>query len=884
MPRPSDVYAKELSTLSRGHAVLNPRRARLQSGGGLRPAVNVGDVAYDYNGQIIRLFNCLAAPDEQDDDCVFPDDFEILELPARTGSVARRGSPVTVIESHARTGPFYSKGVRMLKLEAGASVPAVGCSASIAFATRHEQGAVLLTSNHIKTRISPNRPAFERYMIKHYDSWCSLLEMLELDVRPEDLMLITAVDTTHSWSNLVFSERELRGEFRVEVPVGCIAGGRVGVSMEFSHTQSATRDSGPNPEDMEVADDGSEADYVAVSTPGPAQDDQVIFVRALRGKKRKFSSLKIIASADPKGLDDGHSDDDNDDPALDIEGVGDLRSREDYLTPVLDLILENSDVDLAIIHDDDYGAYLRYMPQGIPRGTVNLILSRTMNGVTYGTLNTQGLEPTAQARSSVVDVERRNVTRSTTSRLSANDFNLPEEPSIIQSATLSTSPLPQNHCRLLRADAERFRRDYKTISHIIERSRDALNAIQALAKRIAETGSEDEGWDEDAMEELLSDLSDLAGEDAQSYLSTLDDVTARVSSIAISADGGLEPGMTESALATRDVVTSVSARGDEVTPVLAPSSTLQQRSYTEPWTNVFAETDVDASTADEYETDFDGSSVSSFPLHEDSLPSSPKSPEAEARLHTAASEHWRQSELFDKLPKQSYPTVDRARPGLLSQLLNTNTPDSRQPAPLSSPAHSQRGLLPIPILPLSRSMMAIPQLSDVSAQASPTLEIGRQRTNSAPAERAYGDNRSGDAAVVCSSPHSLAHQRLAELVDSTRQRRHSLDQKPPRSSSEHSLSSVAPTIPAPLISPWNLGVPKPSMSPQSTRRRMLSTELSESLRRNLLWERQVNKANVRAGPTPLSRINGEPRSSELEKEEWFGQHVVAIARHHSYAG
>ena len=144
--------------------------------------------------------------------------------------------------------------------------------ASVAFATRHEQGSVLLTSNPIRTRDSPNRPAFEKYMVKHYDSWCSLLETLELDVRPEDLMLITAVDTTQAWSNLVFSERELRGEFRVELPSVASMGGNLGLSVEFSHAESATRDSGPNPEDLCVGDDSdSEPGYVSVPSLSPGK-------------------------------------------------------------------------------------------------------------------------------------------------------------------------------------------------------------------------------------------------------------------------------------------------------------------------------------------------------------------------------------------------------------------------------------------------------------------------------------------------------------------------------------------------------------------------------------------------------------------------------------
>ena len=80
--------------------------------------------------------------------------------------------------------------------------------ASIAFSTLRKQGAVLLTSGNVRTRVSPNRPAFEEYMVRHFDDWCSLLDSRRLDVQPHDLMFVTAVDYTSTWSNLVYSESQ----------------------------------------------------------------------------------------------------------------------------------------------------------------------------------------------------------------------------------------------------------------------------------------------------------------------------------------------------------------------------------------------------------------------------------------------------------------------------------------------------------------------------------------------------------------------------------------------------------------------------------------------------------------------------------------------------
>ncbi|KAG6835734.1 hypothetical protein H0H93_015155 [Arthromyces matolae] len=56
-------------------------------------------------------------------------------------------------------------------------------------------------------------------------------------------------------------------------------------------------------------------------------------------------------------------------------------------------------------------------------------------------------------------------------------------------------------------------------------------------------------------------------------------------------------------------------------------------------------------------------------------------------------------------------------------------------------------------------------------------------------------------------------------------------------------STVIPA-PIPLGHPYNLPAPALPSTPRTTRRQMLQTEMSESLRRNLLWERQVSKISM----------------------------------------
>ena len=72
------------------------------------------------------------------------------------------------------------------------------------------------------------------------------------------------------------------------------------------------------------------------------------------------------------------------------------------------------------------------------------------------------------------------------------------------------------------------------------------------------------------------------------------------------------------------------------------------------------------------------------------------------------------------------------------------------------------------------------------------------------------------------------------------------------------------TAPIQVGYPYNLPPPPPPSTPRTTRRNMLATEMSESLRRNLLWQRQTSKPNpaalrrtTSAGATRYNPLGGE---------------------------
>ena len=87
-------------------------------------------------------------------------------------------------------------------------------------------------------------------------------------------------------------------------------------------------------------------------------------------------------------------------------------------------------------------------------------------------------------------------------------------------------------------------------------------------------------------------------------------------------------------------------------------------------------------------------------------------------------------------------------------------------------------------------------------------------------------------------------------------------QAPDPNANRRSLNAfhLSHPTPIPVGHPYNLPPPAPPSTPRTTRRLMLSTELSESLRRNLLWERQLSKVNLAAGVRRTASTGGSRHS------------------------
>ena len=245
-------------------------------------------------------------------------------------------------------------------------------------------------------------------------------------------------------------------------------------------------------------------------------------------------------------------------------------------------------------------------------------------------------------------------------------------------------------------------------------------------------------------------------------------------------------------------------------------------------------------------------------------------------------------DMFAKLPRKSYTNLPegvsgvggleglhdppRTRSSLLTQLLNPDPSifpvDHPYRTSFSSQdvtAYSRMN----PALSMSRVQAAMPQATrdQVMVNNRPTAQLtgngagpsdlkagGKYRPRGRPDSAKMDDSDGEDDDNRLEVSTSLAQQRLAALVGPGRRRlpgRQNSDPQPQLSLSPNvinhqvvdhpHMANLNNVSPIPLHHPYNLPPPTAPSTPRTTRRHMLSTEFSESLRRNILWERQVSK-------------------------------------------
>ena len=249
-------------------------------------------------------------------------------------------------------------------------------------------------------------------------------------------------------------------------------------------------------------------------------------------------------------------------------------------------------------------------------------------------------------------------------------------------------------------------------------------------------------------------------------------------------------------------------------------------------------------------------------------PSGYKLTSAQARLRQVVEEAQGRLEMFAKVPKQSYSNPTRGgQPGLLSQLFKAS-PSAIAPGPLPHivlpqpdlAQRSRRGQAAM--FPTHKSSAAVPLITEVTAEAAAVpLPAREEQKLEGPFEdcsKAQGmmDTKGYEqlSESTASPSRSLAHESLAALAHPTRRRQHSDCSPHP-----HTVQISTPWIQ--LNHGCNLSIPAAPMTPRTARRQMLQTELSESLRRNLLWERCVSRPHGAARRASIAGNGSRPTIS-----------------------
>ncbi|KAI0083082.1 hypothetical protein BDY19DRAFT_998869 [Irpex rosettiformis] len=244
--------------------------------------------------------------------------------------------------------------------------------------------------------------------------------------------------------------------------------------------------------------------------------------------------------------------------------------------------------------------------------------------------------------------------------------------------------------------------------------------------------------------------------------------------------------------------------------------------------------------------------------------------------------------LFSKLPRETYAnTVKQSSPSLLSQLLNPPlaalSPHQsllKSSSGSTSKVASGRSHRPVAKrirrnnLPSTKytSKVRVPLTAQVTPSTVEGLSSNPGESLNNPSSRMELGGLSLESDVESDSencialPRSLAERVLEALAK--REHRRNFDRSGCRRPSPRvvqgkettpSVLMPTPSAPLPLNFPYNLPAPPPLMTPRTTRRQMLSKEMSESFRRNLLWARRVI---TRTGPPPFKSSSGHQAPSE----------------------
>lgn len=188
----------------------------------------------------------------------------------------------------------------------------VPLSGGLSFRCSRQHGAVLAIPNEALSQDVLNRRIYKNYIIENCERWLAFSELRGLELRMEDIVLVTGCDLTTNWAVAAFTNHETDASIQLQMG-SSFQGLGLGTHISWKNERNVERNWGPR-----------EVFGASIHLPGPpvamssthiselpsvmddSYQDQCVFVRGYRVKLRgRLLPKKLMAAAEPINLEGG---------------------------------------------------------------------------------------------------------------------------------------------------------------------------------------------------------------------------------------------------------------------------------------------------------------------------------------------------------------------------------------------------------------------------------------------------------------------------------------------------------------------------------------------------------------------------------------------------
>ncbi|KAJ3895181.1 hypothetical protein GG344DRAFT_73304 [Lentinula edodes] len=378
-PNDALLYADHISSLNNGHALWNPHPGYVMNQEGdltrMCPPVRPGDIGcIEEDGSFTRFFNIhLPEDDINQGGGPYPENFEPLTLdPSR---ITWRPEPPRTYRSHKRLNVWAG-------ISGGGVLP-VPVGGGTSFTFQRTAGAILGFFDTGSCEDSHKFP-YKLHLVKNRSRWLDAIQTVKPGSRT--FQLVTGCTSVRSWVTGVIENEKVNGDIKLSVGFtpDSTVNLQVSSGVQWENLGSSTTRHGP-PERLELIQAlGLESSENAIITnhgtpvgsqTSPADvnkikdwSDQCIFIRSLHIKQRIGFGfpIKLKGAAEPQDpKKDGKHEGDrllrnirHEAENLEEEGGGQNGTPYDHMDAALEYILNNSNADIAVVHEEDLWAYV----------------------------------------------------------------------------------------------------------------------------------------------------------------------------------------------------------------------------------------------------------------------------------------------------------------------------------------------------------------------------------------------------------------------------------------------------------------------------------------------------------------------------------------------